>query len=135
MYRLMRVLLVTVSVVSAAAAARAADGDFPYESELILDVAPMRGSKQIPNMDIGPQGQASIQLWCNSVTGQLVVAGDTVTIITGQPTTQACPPERMQADDQLLAALAQVMRWRRSGSVITFEGDGATPIRFRMPTN
>jgi heat shock protein HslJ len=134
MFRLMR-LLIVVSFTCVMTVARAAGGDFPYDSELLLDVAPMRGSKQIPNMDIGPQGQASIQLWCNSVAGQFIVAGDTVTVITGEKTTRTCPPERMQGDEDLLAALAQVTRWTRNGSVITFEGDGATPIRFRLPTN
>jgi hypothetical protein len=57
---------------------------FPFGSELVLDADPMRGSKKLPVLDIGQNGAAEIELWCNSVKAQLVVAANTITIITAQ---------------------------------------------------
>ena len=42
-------------------------------------------------------------------------------------------PERQSGDEDLLAALAQVTNWRRSGDVIELQG--ATTLRFRLMTN
>jgi heat shock protein HslJ len=109
-----------------------ADG-FPFGRELLLDAAPMRGSKKVPLLDIGESGTAEIELWCNSVKAQLVVAGDTITIITGEPSARQCPPDRARADEALLAALTDVTGWRmeRSALVLT----GSRTLRFRLPTN
>jgi heat shock protein HslJ len=110
-----------------------AQSEFPFDSELILDVAPMRGSKRIPNMDVDAKGAIALEMWCNRVEGQFVVAADTVTVLTGQATQRECPPERVQGDEQLLAALAQVTNWRRRGD--TLELIGPSTLRFRLPTN
>src|SRR5262245_32777939 len=75
-----------------------AQSQFPYDSELILDVAPMRGSKRIPNMDVDAKGLIALEMWCNRIEGQFVVAADTVTVLTGAPTQRECPPERLQGD-------------------------------------
>jgi hypothetical protein len=40
-----------------------------------------------------------------------------------------CTPERMQADADTLAALAQVTAWRRQGRLIVLLGP--TPLKFR----
>jgi hypothetical protein len=61
-------------------APRALAEPFPFGSELVLDANPMRGSKKIPVLDIGPNGAVEIDLWCNSVKAQLVVAANTITI-------------------------------------------------------
>src|SRR5690242_3953500 len=63
--------------------ARAAEQAFPYGRELMLDVPPMKGSKRVPMLEIDEKGLADIDLWCDSVKGQMVVAGDTVTVLTG----------------------------------------------------
>jgi heat shock protein HslJ len=110
-----------------------AQGQFPFDSELIMDVAPMRGSKRIPNMDVAPNGRLALEMWCNRIEGQFVVAADTVTVLTGQATQRQCPPERAQGDEQLLAALTQVTNWRRNGD--TLELIGPRTLRFRLPTN
>ena len=116
--------------------ALAAGADFPFDSELLYDARPMKGSKQVPSMDIGPRGQASIKLWCNTVTGQLVVVEDTVTILTGPKTEGQCPAERMRGDDEMLSALTRVTNWRRDGALVQFEGaEVDKPLRFRLPTN
>jgi heat shock protein HslJ len=106
---------------------------FPFGSELVLDVNPMRGSKRIPVLDIGQNGTAEIELWCNSVKAQLVVAGNTITIITGAMSSRQCPPDRARADDELLTALNEATNWRMEDSTLVFTG-GKT-LRFRMQTN
>jgi heat shock protein HslJ len=113
--------------------AASAQDEFPFDSELILDVAPMRGSKRIPNMDVDTKGLIAMEMWCNRIEGQFVVAADTVTVLTGQATQRACPPERAQGDEQLLTALSQVTNWRRRGD--TLELIGPRTLRFRLPTN
>ena len=113
--------------------AASAQSEFPFDSELILDVAPMRGSKRIPNMDVDAKGLIAMEMWCNRIEGQFVVAADTVTVLTGQATQRACPPERAQGDEQLLSALSQVTNWRRRGD--TLELIGPRTLRFRLPTN
>jgi heat shock protein HslJ len=108
--------------------------EFPFgQHELLLDAAPMRGSKKVPILDIGDTGAAEIDLWCNSVKAQLVVAGDTITIITGEASGRQCAPDRARADEDLLAALTDVTGWRmeRSALVLT----GSRTLRFRLPTN
>ena len=128
-----RLLCLMVCGVACTLGAAAAQSEFPFDSELILDVAPMRGSKRIPNMDIAPNGAIAMEMWCNRIEGQFVVAGDTVTVLTGQPTQRQCSPERAQGDEQLLAALSQVTNWRRRGD--TLELIGPQTLRFKVPTN
>ncbi len=106
---------------------------FPFGSELRLDADPMRGSKKIPVLDIGQNGAAEIDLWCNSVKAQLVVAANTITIITGEMSSRQCPPDRARADDDLLAALNQATNWRMEDSALVFTG-GQT-LRFLRQTN
>jgi heat shock protein HslJ len=114
-------------------APRAFAQSFPFGSELILDADPMRGSKKIPSLDIGQNGAAEIELWCNSVKAQLVVAANTITIITGAMSSRQCPPDRLRADDDLIAALNQTTNWRMEDSALVFTG-GRT-LRFRRQTN
>jgi heat shock protein HslJ len=111
----------------------AADSTFPFDKELLLDVKPMKGSKRVPILGIGPKGETAIDLWCNSVEAQIVVVESTITILTGQKTERQCDPARMRGDDDLLAALQQVTSWRREGDVLMLRG-GKT-LRFRQATN
>lgn len=106
---------------------------FPFGHEFILDASPMRGSKKVPLLDIEDAGSAEIELWCNSVKAQLVVAGDTITIITGETTARQCPPERSRADEDLVTALAGITNWRMDGSSLVLTG-GQT-LQFRAQTN
>jgi heat shock protein HslJ len=107
--------------------------EFPSEGELLLDARPMPGSKRIPNMDIGANGAIALEMWCNRVEGQVVVAGDTITVITGQPTERSCTPERARADSELLEALNGVTNWRRQGDAVVLLGPKT--LRFKVPTN
>jgi heat shock protein HslJ len=117
------------------APAVAAQSDFPFGREFLLDARPMKGSKHVPSIDIDDKGIADIDLWCNSVKGQLVVAGDTVTILTGPKTDRTCEPERMQGDDDMLAALTAVTNWKveSGGEVLVLIG--TRTMRFRAQSN
>ena len=106
---------------------------FPFGSELVLDVDPMRGSKKIPVLDIRENGTAEIDLWCNSVKAQLVVAGATITIITGETAARQCTPDRARADEDLLAALNGATNWRMDRSTLVLTG--SRTLRFRAPSN
>ena len=125
--------LALIAALLSAAPAGADDRIFPYDSELIMDVTPMRGSKRIPNMDVAANGAIAMEMWCNRIEGQFVVAADTVTVLTGQATQRDCPPDRVQGDERLLAALTEVNNWRRRGDLL--ELIGPQTLRFRVPTN
>jgi hypothetical protein len=113
-------LIVAASVVLGTAGASAAQqGEFPFDRELILDVRPMPGSKRIPNMDIAANGTIAL--------------GDTVTIITGQPSGRPCPPDRARGDADLLDALNAVTNWRRQGDAVVLVGPRT--LRFKVPSN
>ena len=131
--RVTRALVLGAAATALLASAVAAQSEFPFGSELMLDVKPMKGSKRVPMLDIDQKGLAEIDLWCNSVKGQMVVAGDTITIITGEKTERACPPERAQADDEVLGALNEVTTWRREGDVLVLIG--TRTMRFRLQAN
>jgi hypothetical protein len=108
-------------------------GDFPFGMELTLDAAPMRGSKRVPTIEIGDNGEAQLDLWCKSATGQLSVAGDSVVFVRGQVKDNGCPADRAAADDNLIAALSDATGWKRQGDWLTFTGP--KPLRFQLLTN
>jgi heat shock protein HslJ len=111
----------------------AADRSFPDDGTLLLETKPMKGSKRVPILQIESKDSASIDLWCNSVPAQLVVADTTITIILGSPTGKKCDPDRMQADQDLLAALQQVVSWRRQDDLLVLQGERS--LRFHFSSN
>lgn len=125
-------LAVCVLTCGVAATGHAQQG-FPFDSELLLDARPMPGSKRIPNMDVGANGTIALEMWCNRVEGQVIVAGDTITVLTGETTNRPCPPERARGDAELLSALTEVTGWRRQGSTVMLIGPKT--LRFRLATN
>ena len=110
-----------------------ADGEFPFGFEMTLEVAPQPGSKRLPTLEIGDNGEAVLQLWCKSGQGQFSVAGNTVIFIAGSLEDRACPPARAQAHNDLVAALSEASTWKRQGDLISFVG--TKPLRFRLNTN
>ena len=112
--------------------ARADDG-FPFETQMQLDVNRMPGSKRIPNLDIGEAGEVALELWCKGGKGQFSVAGNTVIFVAGAMENRSCPPDRAQADDELIAALTDVSTWKRQDDLVTFMG--SKTLRFRINTN
>jgi hypothetical protein len=107
--------------------------DFPFGMGLTLDAPPMRGSKRVPLIDIGNNGEVKLDLWCKSATGQLSVAGDSVVFVPGSVQDNGCPADRAAADDNLIAALSEATGWKRQGDWLTFTGPH--PLRFQLLTN
>jgi len=122
------ILLASVSAISA----RAEDG-FPFGMEMTLDALPQPGSKRIPDLDIGDNGEVVLELWCKGGKGQFSVAGNTVVFVQGPIENRACPPARAQADDDLIAALSEATTWQRRGDSVAFIG--SKTLRFRLNTN
>jgi heat shock protein HslJ len=131
--RTLRLCAFSLGILMSSVCVAAAGSDFPFGHELLLDARPMKGSKQLPSLDIRADGAAEIDLWCNSVQGQIVVSQDTITITTGDKTERQCAPERMRGDDDILAALSQVTSWHLQGDTLILSGPRT--IRFRMETN
>jgi heat shock protein HslJ len=114
---------------------------FPFDQELLLDAAPMKPAKRMPILTVAPDGKATIGLWCKTVTAQVEVSDAEIKIEPG-PMPEGlpemmgsgqCAPDRMQADQELLAAFSQVTNWRTKGSVLVLEGP--TKLKFHPATN
>lgn len=131
--RCCRALVVLLSLSLSLPLAAASD-PFPFGATLMLDAAPIRGSKRIPMLEIAEDGAMSIDLWCATARAKAVVSEDSITIALWDSQVAQCEPERQARDAELLAALAQVTNWRRKGEVVELLG-GATPLRFRQMTN
>ena len=110
-----------------------ADDGFPFGLEMTLDVARQPGSKRLPTLEIGDNGEVVLELWCKGGKGQFSVAGNTVIFVAGPLQDRACPPPRAQADDELVAGLSQAATWKRQGDFVSFIG--TKPLRFRINTN
>ena len=127
-----RMVCAAAAVLAMSGVARAEEG-FPFGTEMTLEAVPQPGSKRIPNIEIGDNGEVVLELWCKGGKGQFSVAGNTVIFVPGQIQDRSCPQARAQADDDLVAALAAVETWKRQGDVLTLIGP--KPLRFRANGN
>ena len=115
----------------------AAADQFPFNKELLLDAAPMRPGKRMPILTVEPDGNAQIDLWCKTVSARLEISETAMKIETaplpdglpGMLSAGQCTPERIKADEELLADFAQITGWRRHGEGIVLEGPKT--LRFR----
>ena len=121
-----------VAMLAMSTLARAEDG-FPFGTEMTLEALPQPGSKRIPNIEIGDNGEVVLELWCKGGKGQFSVAGNTVIFVAGPLQDRACPPARAQADDELVAGLSEAATWTRQGDFVSFLGTKS--LRFRINTN
>ena len=112
--------------------ARAEEG-FPFGMELTLEALPQPGSKRVPNIEIGDNGEVVVELWCKAAKGQFSVAGNTVIFVAGSVQDRSCPPAKAQADDDLVAALGAIETWNRQGEMLTLIGPKT--LRFRINGN
>ncbi len=110
-----------------------AETTFPFGMEMTLDALPQPGSKRVPDLDIGDNGEVVLELWCKGGKGQFSVAGNTVIFAAGQMEDRPCPPAKAQADDELIGALTNATNWKRQGDAVTFIGPKM--LRFRINTN
>ncbi|MCA1437048.1 META domain-containing protein [Bradyrhizobium sp. BRP20] len=127
-----RLVCAAVAMFAMSTLARAQEA-FPFGTEMTLEALPQAGSKRIPNIEIGDNGEVVLELWCKGGKGQFSVAGNTVIFVPGQIQNRNCPPARAQADDELVAALGSVETWKRQGDVLTLIGP--KPLRFRTTGN
>jgi hypothetical protein len=125
-------LMILLGSVAAVSGARAETG-FPFGMEMTLDAQPQRGSKRVPDLDIGDNGEVVLELWCKGGKGQFSVAGNTVIFVAGPLEDRSCPPDKAQADDDLVAALTEAGTWRREGDAVSFIG--SRTLKFRINTN
>jgi hypothetical protein len=134
-------LVIVASVTALWSAVCLAGGSFPFDQEMLLDVAPMPPVKRVPVMTVAADGEATIDLWCKTVTAHVTVTGADIHIEPG-PLPESlprymsdgqCTPERMQADADTLSALVQVTGWRLRGERVLFSG--ATPLRFVLSSH
>jgi hypothetical protein len=128
----------TVAALTLAAGALAAfpacaQDEFPFGFEMTLDTANQPGSKRLPTLEIGDNGEAKLDFWCKSGTGQFSVAGNTVIFVPGPVEERACSPERAAIDDDLVATLSAATNWKRQNDLVVFTG--ARPLRFHINTN
>jgi len=107
--------------------------EFPFGLEMTLEAARMPGSKRVPSLEIGDNGEVVLELWCKGGKGQFSVAGNTIVFVPGPMENRSCPPDRAQADDDLIAALGDAATWRRQGDFVTLVG--SKQLRFRINTN
>ena len=124
---------VLVFVTALQAAPAHADDGFPFGFEMTLDVARQPGSKRLPTLEIGDNGEVVLELWCKGGKGQFSVAGNTVIFVPGPIEDRSCPPARAQADDDLVAALGEAATWKRQGDYVSFIG--TKTLRFHLNTN
>jgi hypothetical protein len=120
-------------VFSASPATAQGQSGFPFGSEMRMDARPLKGSKRVPYVEIDANGTALIDMWCDSVRSQFVIAADTVTVLIGQKTQRSSTPEQARADGELLDALQQATNWKRDGDGVILIG--ARQLRFRPSTN
>ncbi|MBR0834704.1 META domain-containing protein [Bradyrhizobium manausense] len=132
MVSLKQMVCAAAALLVMSAVARAEEG-FPFGTEMTLEAVPQPGSKRIPNLEIGGNGEVVLELWCKGGKGQFSVAGNTVIFVLGQIQDRSCPPAKAQADDDLVAALAAVETWKRQGDVLTLVGPKT--LRFRENGN
>ncbi|ABD90251.1 META domain-containing protein [Rhodopseudomonas palustris] len=125
--------LSVAAIVALAALPAQAQQEFPFGLEMTLEAAPQPGSKRLPSLEIGDNGEVRLELWCKGGKGQFSVAGNTVIFVPGPLEQRDCPPPRAALDDALVAALSEVATWTRQGDIVTLQG--AQPLRFRINTN
>jgi hypothetical protein len=130
------IYILAAGLFAAGGAGRAAE-PFPFDQELLLDVRPMPPVKRVPVLVVAPNGAATIDLWCKTVKGRVELSDTAIRIEPGPlpddlpqyMSTGQCTSERMQADEDTLAALAQVTEWRRQGGAVVLVGP--TTLKFR----
>src|SRR5580698_2804922 len=125
--------VVVVLAVSFPAIPAHADGEFPFGFEMTLESAPQPGSKRMPTLEVGDNGEATLDLWCKSGKGQFSVAGNTVIFMPGPMQDRGCTPDRAAIDDDVLATLGEAGTWKRQGDMVSFLGTKS--VRFRINTN
>jgi heat shock protein HslJ len=127
-------IMLALTILAAPSAPAAAQGrSFPFDHEMHLDANPQRGSRRVPILQISPNGDAEIDLWCVSGSGRAVIADSSITITPTAMRDNQCPPERLMMDKDLLDKLTQVTSWRWEGQTLVLVGPQS--LRYRPASN
>ncbi len=110
-----------------------AQEEFPFGFQMTLETRPQPGTKRLPTLEIGDNGEATLDLWCKSGKGQFSVAGNTVIFMPGPMEDRGCTPDRAAIDDDVIATLGEAGTWKRQGDLVSFLGRKS--VRFRINTN
>jgi heat shock protein HslJ len=124
---------VAVLMVASAATVSAADAEFPFDQELLLEVAPIPGSKRVPGLEVRSNGVATIDLWCANVRGRVRVEGTAISIVPESADRGTCSEERLRQDADMLEVLTKVTTWRREGNAVVLIGPQT--FRFRVSSH
>lgn len=111
---------------------------FPFDQDLLLNARYIGRTERVPILNVTTDGRATIGLWCRTVSGRVQLTDSAIRIEPGPLLPDLprymvdgqCTPERMQADNDTLAALAQVTGWRRRGDSVTLTGPQT--LRFQV---
>jgi len=104
--------------------------EFPFGLEMTLEVARMPGSKRIPSLEIGDNGEVVLELWCKGGKGQFSVAGNTVIFVAGAGLTVLATV----LADVLLGQLSAARRRRRLAAAEVSAEPAGTPTEVTRPT-
>jgi hypothetical protein len=113
--------------------AGATETSFPFGSALVLDAAPLPGTKRVPMIEIDENGDASFYLWCASARGSANVGQVTISLTPTAALPSQCTPDQISRDADLLVQLSQVTGWHRQGDEVDLTGTAT--LRFRLMTN
>src|SRR5690349_15760150 len=103
MRRAKSILALAALALAAGSFAAAAQAEFPFDRDLVVDARPMRGSRRVPILAFTEDGRVQSELWCKRGDGQATIAGDALTLALGSMVDEPCTPERAQADEEMLA--------------------------------
>ena len=68
-----RILVSLALTLSALVPAAAAATEFPFDRQLMLDVAPMGKVRRVPSVTISADGTARLELWCKTASAQVAI--------------------------------------------------------------
>ena len=126
-------LLAMAALVLAAAGPVQAQGSFPFDQEMLLEVKPMPGSRRVPMMEIQSNGRAMVDLWCHSAVADVAISGNEIKFTFLSAKAENCTPERGALDEAMGKALSEVTHWSRKNDIVTLTGP--TTFHFRISTH
>jgi hypothetical protein len=87
----------------------------------------------MPMMEVHPDGNATVDLWCHSAVAEITVNGSEIKFNFVSANPENCTPERIELDQALAKALLEVTTWRLQKDIVEFIGP--TTFRFRLSTH
>ena len=97
--------------------AAASERGFPFDRELMLDVAPMPGSKRVPTSRSTPTARPRSICGVRACAVRPMSATTSSASLPGPMQPAQCSADRQTSDENFLAALTQVTNWKRTGNV------------------